>query len=689
MSNVFYVKMNVKAQVDSLEFIASKKDYYPGNLSKGDLLFVRYENEFSPAALKRLWVFDKFEIRGTDVVAKCSPKWTDATGKELFCNALYISQFCSADLFMLDKTTLNLINNPTPKSFFELNILDQNSFDNATKDIASFNSYIKNPSNFRKVEVISSLASANPSSINIQIYKDANGYCHLYGNTKFMSKADIIDSFRKENYILFDRYKGQSKSSEKGKMHSYLKSNSGKYSLFGFYDLFCTPMRRPDFKNYCKKAGMSNNEASNVEYRIRMIEEICGYKYPNDIDQQYDNDKTLSDAKAKVGKSNKYIDLFIDYKSGKPATFIGHVGASMSGSKDSDLDDDYESSELERIDTDLDESFDKDSEESAKPYSYDDVSYKGGENRVIYGTPGCGKSHHIKTNLLNDVEDEHVIRITFHQDYTNTDFVGQIIPVVGDEDKVTYQFVPGPFTLALECAIINSDKKVALVIEELNRGNAASIFGDLFQLLDRKDGISEYELTNLQILDYLRDSSSKKLNKKIHRYGINYTYNYSYIKIPSNLFIYATMNTSDQNVYTLDTAFKRRWKFKKLSNTFTKDDTIGDKYIPGLTNVTWKTFVEKINSYMIKDGTFDSEDKQIGKYFIDSDMLLDAGETASEAKIEEFAYKILEYLWNDVAKFDREKWFNTKDYNTLDKLIEGWKADKGAEIFNSKISFDE
>jgi hypothetical protein len=296
----------------------------------------------------------------------------------------------------------------------------------------------------------------------------------------------------------------------------------------------------------------------------------------------------------------------------------------------------------------------------------------GGENLIIYGTPGCGKSHELAQRLEAEIPEENRIRVTFHQDYTYTDFVGQILPVVSDDDKVKYEFVPGPFTLALSKAIEKPEEKVALVIEEINRGNAAAIFGDLFQLLDRNDaGTSVYPLTNVQITDYLKKE---------------FIYTLDYIKIPSNLSIYATMNTGDQNVFTLDTAFKRRWNFEKLSNKFNKSDAHSDRYIPGMSSVTWEKFVITINDHMIKEGTFDSEDKQLGKYFVTYNQLVDNGENDT-AKAKKFAYKVLEYLWNDVAKFDRESWFNTAKYKTLDDVLAAWINGEGSKVFNSDIIF--
>lgn len=297
----------------------------------------------------------------------------------------------------------------------------------------------------------------------------------------------------------------------------------------------------------------------------------------------------------------------------------------------------------------------------------------GGENLIIYGTPGCGKSHELADRLDVDFSKDNRIRVTFHQDYTYTDFVGQILPILFDDDKIRYEFIPGPFTLALAKAIECKGEKVALVIEEINRGNAASIFGDLFQLLDRDaDGTSVYELTNVQIAQYLQRRFS--------------TYTLDYIKIPANLSIFATMNTGDQNVFTLDTAFKRRWNFEKLSNKFNEGDAHSGRCIPGMSNVTWENFVTAINEHMIKEGAFDSEDKQLGKYFITYTQLVDLDEN-DDVKTRKFAYKVLEYLWNDVAKFDRERWFNISKYKTLDSVIEAWTTGKGEDVFNDDILF--
>lgn len=312
-------------------------------------------------------------------------------------------------------------------------------------------------------------------------------------------------------------------------------------------------------------------------------------------------------------------------------------------------------------------------DEARKIYHYDNSKNSGLTNLIVYGTPGCGKSYFVKNNLLKDYNESNIIRTTFYQEYTNTDFVGQIMPYVSGEN-VTYKFNPGPFALALKQSIQNPTEKIALVIEELNRGNAPSIFGDIFQLLDREDGRSEYQITNVNVQKYLEQEIPE--------------YIFNYIMIPSNLSIIATMNTSDQNVFTLDTAFKRRWEFLKLKNVF---KTSGEDahpyrnyYVPGMNGMKWQTFVDSINEYIIDSATdLQSEDKQLGVFFVSKNMLYVNELDSNEAKVRTFAYKVLEYLWDDVAKFDRDSWFNNK-IRTLDELVEEYIR-SGKEVFKDGV----
>lgn len=356
----------------------------------------------------------------------------------------------------------------------------------------------------------------------------------------------------------------------------------------------------------------------------------------------------------------------------------------------------------------LKECFIEENDDSSKDYQYDftsnvktmllkeDVNFiynraKGGYNKIYYGAPGCGKSYLVQKQLKdNNVPSCNIVRTTFHQEYTNTDFVGQIIPIVSKEidpndftktiDKISYEFNPGPFVVALEKAMKSNDM-IYLIIEEINRGNAASIFGDIFQLLDRVKDInsetyseSEYPITNVNVQKYLG------LTKE------------DTIIIPSNLTIYATMNSSDQSVFTLDTAFKRRWSFEQISNDIEKDDEHEYKHwkIPG-SGVTWEKFLTRINNEILKYkvSNSSSEDKRLGKYFVSKDCLTEKQKIILECESEasEFAYKVLEYIWDDVCKYGQNDWFDTNKYRTLEELINGFKRE-GLAIFPN-IKFDE
>ena len=311
-------------------------------------------------------------------------------------------------------------------------------------------------------------------------------------------------------------------------------------------------------------------------------------------------------------------------------------------------------------------------------------------NIIYYGGPGCGKSKLVEQEYC---QSDNFIRTTFYPDYTNSDFVGQLVPKYDkSEEKLKYEINPGPFTRALEMAYNNPNRNIYLIIEEINRGNAAAIFGDIFQLLDRVTkltendkkiktiGESEYEISNNIIENYIYDKYGRDISGKV--------------KIPVNMSIIATMNTSDQNVYTLDSAFKRRWKMKHITNEFTDkeyDQIIGNKYVPmkGL-NIKWKDFVEQINDSIVKINTFgiNSEDKQIGKYFVSTSDLLDSEIIVEEyddykPAVRAFAEKVLMYLWEDIAKLKPSEWFNDS-IETLDELLKQYESN-GIDVFSYNI----
>lgn len=276
----------------------------------------------------------------------------------------------------------------------------------------------------------------------------------------------------------------------------------------------------------------------------------------------------------------------------------------------------------------------------------------GGENILLYGVPGVGKSHEIQEKYCND--DARMERVVFHPDYTYSDFVGQILPRLVD-GQLKYVFTPGPFTKILKKAWENPEKEYYLIIEEINRGNAPAIFGEIFQLLDRKSedahkynpseyGESEYAITNYDVATVVYGDEE---------HGI---------RIPSNMWILATMNTADQNVFTLDTAFQRRWNMKQMRNNVmvaghAKNNIEGSE-------IQWGAFALVIND-MVAEMNIDmasSEDKRLGAYFVKH----------AELSSRKFPEKVLKYLWDDAFKMDKDAIFDEK-FTSLEKVIETYE----------------
>ncbi len=291
------------------------------------------------------------------------------------------------------------------------------------------------------------------------------------------------------------------------------------------------------------------------------------------------------------------------------------------------------------------------------------VRIDGGKNIILYGVPGSGKSYTLQRDYCND--NSVVEKIVFHPDYSYSDFVGQIMPSVDDSGIVSYKFNPGPFTNILKKAYHNPQTKHVLVIDEINRGNAPAIFGEIFQLLDRlkhdkngfKKGSSEYAINNMDIANIVHNDKNAS------------------IRIPSNLWIIATMNTSDQNVFTLDTAFQRRFSMQLIENSFDNVDD-GFKNMKILdTDITWQKFCTTINEKIAQnnEGLSSMEDKRFGVYFVNVDDL--------KSK-ENFAHKVIKYLWDDVFKFDRNIIFDTTKFNTLEAVVKNFTKEKGRTQFD-------
>ena len=304
-----------------------------------------------------------------------------------------------------------------------------------------------------------------------------------------------------------------------------------------------------------------------------------------------------------------------------------------------------------------------------------------GENILLYGVPGSGKSWTIQHEYCDD--EKCMERLVFHPDYMYSDFVGQILPVVKKDnegkEKVRYEFKAGPFTKILKRAYNDPQKSYYLVIEEINRGNAPAIFGEIFQLLDRMDedkdgfkkGTSEYGITNENIaLEVYGDPDIK-------------------VRIPANLSILGTMNTSDQNVFTLDTAFQRRWIMRMIKNSFVKHKYANNPILD--TSVSWKQFCEAINEEILRrNNVTSSEDKRLGAYFVSADDLVyvKTQDGVSEKQIIDaehknarFAEKVIKYLWDDAFKFSHPDTFDTRRYKSLEMVIDAFNTSTGDERF--------
>lgn len=267
--------------------------------------------------------------------------------------------------------------------------------------------------------------------------------------------------------------------------------------------------------------------------------------------------------------------------------------------------------------------------------------------QVIYsGTPGCGKSHAVKEFVTSHPGIE--IRTTFHPDTDYASFVGAYKPSK-DTGGITYKYVPQAFTKAYCKAWKNPDTPVYLIIEEINRGNCAQIFGDLFQLLDRDEGVSEYPVSpDTDLEEYLKTELVRlDSGEVIGTDGIED----NKLTLPANLHILATMNTSDQSLFPMDSAFKRRWNWIYVPIDADNPEsqfviTLGDK------QYEWGKFLIAANEH-IKDVS-ESEDKQMGNFFIKDDI-----------KTKDFVSKVMFYLWSEVCKdeYRARSFFHYKDGN--------------------------
>lgn len=342
----------------------------------------------------------------------------------------------------------------------------------------------------------------------------------------------------------------------------------------------------------------------------------------------------------------------------------------------------------------------KDIKKIAEEYlkeKYNDKPYQ----KIYFGAPGTGKSHQIEEELKG-IDESQISRVTFHPEYSYGDFVGFMRPIrkeienkgkntkASSNTEISYEFIPGPFTLLLEKALENPTSKYYLIIEEINRGSTSSIMGDIFQLLDRNpNGESKYETKNIEIVEYL------KKNEKISKIFVN-----DAIRLPFNFNILATMNTGDQNVFVLDTAFKRRFEmeyipllFSNIKSELTIETDVFKKnkksleelfkgsnieeYITKLKDEgklkrNWVCFANIVNHIIDKINEEEgieqiSLDKKLGPYFVTVDDINDR---------KKFVNKVIYYLKNDIFRY-------TENYMTMsfDKIYYDYVIENKNDIF--------
>lgn len=350
---------------------------------------------------------------------------------------------------------------------------------------------------------------------------------------------------------------------------------------------------------------------------------------------------------------------------------------------------------------------------SSSPLNYTPFTTKDkikSYNRIIFGAPGTGKSFRLnkESNESNFTE---ITRVTFHPDYSYSQFVGTYKPVMvknrnevtvenasamngaaSEKEEIAYKYVPGPFLRTLVAALksgrTENPQNYLLIIEEINRARVAAVFGDVFQLLDRNaDGESEYKIqTSEDLRNFL--SEPEQLGGKPD--------DYKTLKLPNNFYIWATMNSADQGVFPMDTAFKRRWNFEYIGvNDKETVEQIKDIKLPikdsNGKSIKWDLFRRTINKRLLSVCKV-NEDKLLGAFFISKTDLEKANKCAEQDNTEStkakeefinlFKSKVLMYLYEDAAKMRVKDFFAgvSKDDMTYSKVCEEFERN-GIEVF--------
>ena len=327
----------------------------------------------------------------------------------------------------------------------------------------------------------------------------------------------------------------------------------------------------------------------------------------------------------------------------------------------------------------------EDSIEEVRPYIElnftTDIECDFERNRIVFGAPGTGKSFQMEEDRATLVAmGGGYERVTFHPDYTYSSFVGCYKPV-SEQGKIEYKYVPGPFMRvlveALRSGLTDNPKPYLLIIEEINRAKVAAVFGEVFQLLDRdSNGTSDYEIhTSEDVKRYLSDELNGSLDS------------FTRIRIPNNMFIWASMNSADQGVFPMDTAFKRRWSFE-YKGIDENEDKVGGLITLGEGEhefeVNWNILRKAINEVLARKFNI-NEDKLMGPFFMSEDVFAfdEKGYIKNPAKFKRvFKSKVIMYLYEDAAKQQKHKLFAGCDSTKYSSICAAF--DKiGIDIFGA------
>ena len=326
-------------------------------------------------------------------------------------------------------------------------------------------------------------------------------------------------------------------------------------------------------------------------------------------------------------------------------------------------------------------------EETYMPLVFNtEIETKYERNRIVFGAPGTGKSYELKEDcedLLKDTNGSYE-RVTFHPDYSYSQFVGTYKPVMGADEKIRYAFVPGPFMRvyveALKSGRTENPQPHLLLIEEINRAKVAAVFGDVFQLLDRDDdGVSEYEI-----------QASEDIRKYLASQLKGDPDNYQKIRIPNNMFIWSTMNSADQGVFPMDTAFKRRWNFEYLgiNENEEKISGIGKIELAGSDEpIEWNILRRAINAKMSSDQFKINEDKLMGPFFLSKKVIAsdENGMIVDTDKfVAAFKSKVIMYLYEDAVKQGKHRFFDGCDNSKYSSVCDAFD-EIGMGIFGSNF----